>query len=353
MNNTGFVSTQLVLTSNFVKYTRLRELVNHMFAGSQATNLNIFIDVYGAMKTLFSDSYRTDIKDYTAFTSTLINMCGHYRSFFKTIGVSTKIYIIFSYNICDINCKLTSGYNGVFLGKFSNKVIYDMVELNNNLLEVLCPFLPDIFFLKTSFESSVLIDYLISIGDGNPNLIISKDIYPAQLTELHPYTAFIKPKKSYNEDISFCISPRENINHINDFKILYCCGRGTNTHTSLNTITIHPINFNILSAMSRFPERNLKSLYNISIANKIIFGVVRDEAVKVTADSINQFTPLNVPVQIIDGRYKSLDVEFMRQAFIESIESKMIHLENLNDVASVNAICAEYFKDNPIDLTRL
>lgn len=349
----NYVSTQMILTSNFVKYNRLSELILHLFEGSKATSLNLYIDLYGVMKTLFSDSYRTDISDYTAATSTILNMCGHYKAFFKHLGVHTKIFLIFSYNVCEINRKFVAEYNGKFLKKMNNKMILDMVELNNNLLETICPFLPDIYFLKTEFESSVLMDYLISNGDGNPNLIISKDIYPIQLTTLHPNTAFIKPKKLNGEDVSVGIPPIENVNHIDDFLSLYCMARGSSYNMSRKSIAIHPINFSLVSALTRFPERSMNSLLNITNANKMIFSIIGREPVKLSVDSLALNGNSTLPAQVADARHKVLDVEYFRSVFIDSIESKMINLTDLDDPASVNMICAEYFQQNPVDLTKL
>lgn len=349
MNN--YASTQMIITTNFVRYNTLKELIPHMFSGSKATEINLYIDLYGVIKTLFSDSYRTDISDYTASTSTILNMCGHYKSFFKSIGVRAKIFLIFSYNVCDINRKLFAGYNDVFFGKLCNNIIRKMVELNNNLLETICPFLPDIYFLKTDFESSVLIDYLILTGDNNPNLIISKDVYPIQLTNLHPNTGFIKPKKLNFEDVSTCISPRENPYHIDDFWNMYYHRGSLKIHRS--SITIHPINFPLIAALTMFPERNITSLVNFTTANRIISSIVGMEPVKLSVSSLGEFCNVNFPLQIAEGRYKSLDVEFFRDIYKDSIESKIINLQDLNDPASVNAICSEYFKNNPVDLSRL
>lgn len=353
MNNGGTVSTQMILTSSFVKYSQLSGLIGHAFAGSQATDLNLYIDLYGMIKTLFSKSFRTDISDYTAMTSTILNMCGHYRSFFKQMGVRTKIFLIFSYNVPEVNCKLVSEYNKSFGSKLDNEIIKEMVELNNNLLETLCPFLPDIFFLKTSFESSMLIDKLINDGDCNPNLIISKDIYPIQLTYLHPNTAFIKPKKLNGEDVSVIIPPTNNIDFVDDFWNLYCQARGS-IQIARKSVGIHPINFTLLSAMSRFPERGFKSLLSHTVANKLIFGVVGREQVKISVRSIlDSGLTDNLPQQAIDSRYMALDVDFMRSTYNDSIESKMIKLLNLSDPGTVNQICAEYFQKNPVDLARL
>lgn len=252
MNNGNIVSTEMILTSNFVKYNRLRELIGYAFANSKATSINLYIDLYGVVKTLFSDSFRTDISDYTSLISTILNMCGHYRSFFKGIGVYCKIFIVFSYNTCDINRKLVAEYNNKFFKKTSNNVIREMVELNNSLLETICPFINDIHFLKTEFESSVLMDYLIRTGDGNPNIVISKDIYPCQLTYLHDNTAFIKPKKLNGEDLSTIVPTRDNINFMDDFWNMYCHARGSLINISRSSIWIHPANFTLLAALQDF-----------------------------------------------------------------------------------------------------
>lgn len=349
---TNTVPTQMIITSAFVKYERLAQLISHSFTNSNATELNVYIDLYGIIKTLFSDSYRTDISDYTAMTSTLLNMCGHYRAFFKKLNVKTKIFLIFSYNIPEINTKLVADYNSKFAGKLKNQLIKEMVELNNNLLETICPFLPDIFFLKTEFESSVLIDRLIRDGNKNPNLIISKDLYPCQLTYLHPSTAFIKPKKLNGEDISVIIPPIENINYIDDFWNMYCAARGS-LQLARNSIQIHPINFTLLSAMTRFPERNYKSLINNTTANKYILNIVGMEPVKISVQSIVDSGVDKIPQQSIDSRQLALDILFMRQAFDSSIEGITIHLDNMSDPGAVNQICSQYFKDNPVELYKL
>ncbi len=353
MSSGGTVPTQMILTSSFVKYNQLNNLITHAFAGSTATEINLYIDLYGMIKTLFSNSFRTDISDYTAMTSTIINMCGHYRTFFKHIGVGTKIFLVFSYNFPEPNRKLVAEYNQSFGIKLNNDMIKEMVELNNNLLETLCPFLPDIFFLRTEFESSVLIDKLIRMGNENPNIIISKDIYPIQLTYLHPNTAFIKPKKLNNEDVSVIIPPTSNINFVDDFWNVYCLARGS-IQITRKSVGIHPINFPLLAAMNRFPERGFKSLMNHTIANKLIFGVVGKEPVKISVQSIiDAGLSNNLQQQAIDSRYLSLDINFMRQIYDDSIESKTIQLLNLSDPGTVNQICAEYFQSNPVDLARL
>lgn len=347
------VPTQTIITGSFVKYTRLQEIVLQAFRGSSATEINIYIDLYGIIKTLFSDSLRTDISDYTAMTSTIINMCGHYRAFFKSIGVYAKIFLVFGYNCPEMNQKFVQGYNNQFASKVNNKMIREMVDLNNALLEVLCPYLPEIHFIKTSFESSVMIEFLIQkeeeLGNKNPNIIISKDIYPCQITCLHDNTAYIKPKKLRSEDLSGIIVPRNNPYFIDSFWSLYSSVRSCDR----NHLYIHPINFPLLAAMTRFPERNLRSITTMQRASRLIYTAIGPGPTKLTPMVLGNCVMEKIPLMEIESRFKALDVEFQTRIFKDSIESKTIHYENLTDVGTVNNICAKYFERNPIDLQKL
>ena len=351
------VPTQTILTSNFIRYNRLNELIRYGFQGSKATHVHLYIDLYGMIKSLFSDSLRTDISDYTAMTSTIVNMCGHYRAFFRSIGVDTTIFLIFSYNCPDINTKFVSSYNKTFRNKINNKMIREMVELNNELLTVLCPYLPDIHFLRTDFESSVLIEFLIrkfeSEGQRNTNIIISKDFYPSQITSLHDDTAMLRPKKMNGEDISTIIVPRNHYDYIMTFWDSFCSMNGISID-SRKLYMLHPNNMTLLAAMSRYPERNITSLVSIPRASVQIYNVIAGNPVKISPTSIqDQLQNINLPVTTVEGRYRALDIIFQLMYFEQSVESKMIHFENLSDVGTINNICAKYFTENPIDLQKL
>lgn len=355
-NKSITIPTQVILTGSFVRYDRLGELINFAYSGSKANSVNIYIDLYGAIKTLFSDSLRTDISDYTAATSTIINMCGHYRAFFKSIGVSTKIFLVFSYNCWQGARQLVAGYNDQFFKKSGNKMIKEMVELNNSLLELLCPYLPDVHFLKTEYESSVLIDALIkkekSKGNNFPNIIISKDIYPSQIVCLHDDTTFIKPKKLNNNDVSTIIPPRNHKTFFETFWKIFASLRGIDVDRG--SITIHPVNFPLLCSLSRFPERYISGIVSIPRANKIIYSVAGRDPIKIYPTSLGATTLSDgIPISKVESRFRTLDISFASALFADSMESKLIHYENLNDPATINHICAKYFDNNPIDLQRL
>ena len=157
---------------SFVKYDRLDQIVFDAFSNTkiaQATDLNIFIDLYSIMHSLFSEHYRVDFSNYTDITTCLINMCAHYRAFFRRLRVNTTFYLVFSTNCSPINRKYVAEYNEVFYNKTlvpeSKKITGD----NFKLLSAICPYLPDIHFINSmdGFEVSVIIAHLIEmLHDG-------------------------------------------------------------------------------------------------------------------------------------------------------------------------------------------
>ena len=153
-----------IIYGSYVKTARLDQIVYEAFSNTSiaaATELNIFIDIYSVLHQSFSEHYRVDYSNYTDITSGLINMCAHYRSYFRRLKVHTKFYLVFSTNTCEINRKFIAGYNEIFLTKCNVPEYKKIVNDNFNLLKILCPYLPDIHFLETKHESSVLMYELL------------------------------------------------------------------------------------------------------------------------------------------------------------------------------------------------
>ena len=360
MSNYSEVPVEYIVARSFVKYSRLNELISFAYDGSKARSINLYIDMYSLYKTLFSRSYRTRVADYTAFTSSIINMCAHYKYFFRGLGVYARVFLISSYNVPDNSCKYVSGYNKTFQDKLLNTTVKEMMEFNSELLEVLCPYLPDIHFLKTNFESSVLIKHLIekemSKGNNSPNMIISTDIYPIQLTSMFPQTTFLRPKKYNGDDLSSIVVPREHEMHTYSFWSLICSRDRDNLGYNADNINISTNNFALVSAMNRFPERNIKALFNISDTVKIIKNTIFDPTIKI---NINTLYDASVELQgkiglsILDARYKVLDVDYQSLIFNESMEPMLINYENLSDPEVIQMINSKYFQNNPIDIFKL
>ena len=121
MNNDSYtVDLAAIIYGSYVKMDRMQKIVFETFSNTsiaEATHLNIFIDLYSTLHPIFSEHFRVNIENYTDVTSGIINMCAHYRKFFRGLGVHTSFYLIYSDNTCDFNRKFVAGYNETFLRK--------------------------------------------------------------------------------------------------------------------------------------------------------------------------------------------------------------------------------------------
>lgn len=361
MTQRTFDNTEIPVEStiykSFVKYERLRGLVYSTFANtslSAVTNLNIYIDLYSVLKPLFSEHYRTKITEETMVTSEIINMCGHYRRFFRTLGVDTNIYLVFSYNICDINRQFVGGYNETFYNKSNIKLFRNMVDHNIELLEILVPYLPNIYFIKSirNYESTIIIqDLILNHNENNyPGMIISNDLYPIQLTSMNNICQLIPIK--HGEDESIMIPVKENTRYRDAFWNFI--GYRRNIDVS-SIVDLSPINFALFSAMTRFPERNIGSLgKKTSTIGTIIRKIVGNSDTVVNMDLLEEELDKNsIARNIVETRFKVLSSDYIYNYYINDPESKSYNLNNLSDPATINTINARFFQNNPIDVFKL
>lgn len=354
MNNDYVITVESIIYKYYVKYDTLNSLISFAYKGSDAKSINIYIDLYGLYHTLYSRHYTTTITDYVSFTVQVINMCAHYRNYFKYLNVHTKIFLISSTNTPIHSIESVPEYNNVMVDKLKNKAIADMMSLDTNLLELLCPYLPDIFYLSTTFESSVLINELIN-REGGESLIISTDLYPIQLCALRDHVSFIWPRKVYDGDISLICPPITHREHRNAFWSIITRKYG-NSFTYEKMLPVATSNLALVGALNRFPDRNFKTITNITRAYNIITSTLGYNDNKLAPNTLFQLVPKlmkDLDPDILNRRYQALDLQFQSLLFNDTVEQKTIHYENLEDPEAVRMINDQYFKDNPIDIFRL
>ena len=360
MNEDYTYKLSQIIYGSYVKMDRLTKIVYDAFSNSSlasATKLNVFIDVYSVLHTLFSEHMRTIVENPIDITAGLINMCAHYRSFFRKLGVETYFYLVFSTNTCDINRKFISGYNEIFAEKCQIPAYKKLAEDNIMLLQALCPYLPDIHFIHSprGYESSVVIAHLIRniINDGMPTMIISRDFYPLQLTTMFPNTTFLYPRKTKTGgDESVLIPLREKENFREIFWDVYNKDKSMNKALLMD---ISPLNFSLLCSINRFAPRRVFVLYKLSVARRLITMLVGSEDIKADISLLKQHPKIagHYNVNAIETRYKVLDVNEMMVWYLNDPESKNIQLVNIRDDTKINHINAKYFERNPIDLLHL
>lgn len=360
MTDYSHITIDGIINRYLVRYSRLSGAIPYAFQNCSADKLNIYVDLYGLYRTIYSRSYRTNITNYLEFTSSVVKLCGHYREFFKRCRIRTKIFLVSSFNTPECIKSMLPEYNKTMDDKRQNKVIADMMDFNFSLLDLICPYLPDIFFIKTEFESSVIM-YEIMNREQSPSLIISTDLYPIQLCSLVPNTALIWPRWSRNgrgemEDISPICPPYDHSEFIKSF--FYVIHRTNGKTTSeKNGGLVTPSNFMLLEALNQFKDRDLKVILNVTQASKIINKVTTSTGADklFPADLMNELNGHidNSIFELIQTRYRALDLNWQYQIFKNSPENYALHYENLTDPDALDKINSKYFAKNPLDLIRL
>ena len=122
-----------------------------------------------------------------------------------------------------------------------------------------------------------------------------------------------------------------------------------------NNIRISPVNYPLLSALTRYPERGLKSYIRLDVAERSIFSLVQSNNISITPEMIYQEPDIGsrITLNLLDTRFKALDVSYQYMVYNESLDHNTLRYENLDDPDAVQMINNTYFKDNPIDIFHL
>lgn len=359
MNN--FTIEQMI-TGSFVKYTRLSKIINETYYGSNATEINLFIDLNSILKPLYSiDAWSYKYKHIYEIAATVLNMCGHYREFFKYIGVSTNIFLIYGLNCPTLNDTFIKGYNSKFINSYIKKPdITELISNNLAILKLITQYIPKIYFFDIGTnEVSAMVDYIINYISPleqreTENLVISKDILMLQLVPEHN-VRILKPNKTKEDgDLSY-ISDLNNL--IRRFCVEYRKGREPD-------VNISPYFLQNILTMTRLPERSIYGDTKISIpkAIHIIDQAVKNrflvEGVLYTQSSMNTvLEAMNIQCNRneLDMKFRAINTHYQSKFILltEKPEFKILNLIDLDDPINLKEIVSKYFDKIPIDLDRL
>ena len=363
MSNTVSFTLEQMVARQMVRYDRLNYIFPLAFSGNNTYELNIYYDLSGLYRSIFSRQYVVNVSDFTAFTRSIINICTHYRGYFKFYNVKTNIFLIDSFCIPPFVKDVYPEYNKDMQEKKKNKIISEMVKENLDFLDILCPYLPDIHLIHTEYESGVIINELINrqnmvIPDAS-HLIISTDILPAQLCGIYDNVIYLVPIKHFAEDASVVISPKSHFEHLETFwgTILLRTAKRSKSGT---LYSVSASNLGLVLSMSGYKYRNIHSIFTINKVSKIINEITLGTNIRVTPDDIlkipNVEKKYNITYETVNEikkYYTGLDILYQKIFFDESVEPKKLHYENLDDPDALNLINEKYFASDPIDVFRL
>jgi len=337
-----------IMYGNYIKYDKLAEMTKQSFGQnpycSDSNSLNVYIDMNSIIKTLYMYKDMV-VEDYTVITSSIINLCAHIREFYRKIGVATKIYIINSLNIPQSAKQFYSAYNDGSVNQYNMKFIHTIITPNLELLDMLCKYLPEIYFINDdTADSSVLIYTMIEKDHSVPSMIYSKDSMVFQIATHFQNVVIFRPKKNAKEgDISFWAD--YNLSMIG-YK--YATGR-----EAINP-RFSPQLLSLMMSISGVKSRSISTQRTITQAEKIIEDYVNRN---ILVNGYNSFDTVNQFCQMINGYefaaiFRAIDVVFQSGLYIDrsAIDTAVVDLYDPDAVKHINN---NYFKNYPLDLNRL
>lgn len=340
--------------------------------------VNIFIDLNSAIRRVVTERKTRLIAEYpgTGFTAAVINLCAHYRSYFKSHGVASRFFIVYGLNHPDITVsKYCPEYNKKFWEGFSltenGQFISQEIERQLKLLNYLCNSIPALYFFNANkYDVPAFFEYIreyfpedMFYGPGIQNIIVSKDDLSFEL--VNERTMMLRPRKSpthyenkntlryKNEDTSYIATYK-------DFWEKYCAFR----HVTNRLVLANPIPIKLYSnvlAISGTLDRSMKAMVgnDFSVAYNAINGAIQTGLLQ--EDKYYKQSEVNIALNSIgmsyneqesEDRWKAIDVRFQAQLIIKSDPLyKNLVLTDLKstgkDLQNVNA---QYFSNNPLHL---
>lgn len=353
------ITSEQIIGSYAVKYSTLTKLINSEYANSNSDEINLFIDLTDILKGIGSQIVGATTP--YSIAASIVNLCAHYRNFFKEYyKTHTRFFLILSdINNYSINLKSFPLYRRKL---YSNNPKKDsIIQSGLKLVEMLCPYIEDIYYKYTNYEFGVyvydIIQHEAKNGSSTPGLILSKDPYTYQMVSDDAFMVkILRPKKDSGEDTSYII------NFVNAIE-MSCTARKLDIGNTFSEIKlINPSLLSLIYALTRVPERGIPSLHKLPNTIAAITQLIWDKLIindrttdiEYICNLLTTKKLLNIKdIPTVRARFNAIDIETQFIAYSYSAEEKYNGIVNLYDPKAVKEISMQYFKDNPLDLNVL
>lgn len=354
-----------ILYGNYIKYDRMYEMTKFAFYGEiKSESVNIFIDVYSMMLSLFKRP-EAMVKDRYVIASCLINLAIHMRAYFETRHRKTaKVYLVYGGDriLPKLDYTLNQSYGFIplynsdnVLMEDSNYVLQCLINENFEILQTLCPYIHDIFFISShQLGFNVLVGDLDRIDD-DPNIILSKDPMSYELVAYIPRTCMFRPKKYKMDDNSWVVTK----------STLYNAYRhGELNNTSEIDVSLNPQLFSLFLSLAGVKSRSLRSLFSSGTSIKMIQKAIMMNIIpndNCVASLLNSQDDIEI-LKLLQGTTVEPKEVKKRLALIDFPTKMMEYDSNFYDVKhecvnhydpdAVREINNKYFVQYPLDLNR-
>lgn len=325
----------------FVKYSRLSDLINYAYAGSEAVKVNVFIDLYSIKNTVLGKNFVCDSDN--ELTALVLDMCVHYKKFFYGIGVFPAFYLVDSNNLPVHSKSIYPAYNTSYAVKLTSGNS-TLVNYNMELLGSMCPYIPNVYYVPTSFEASVVIHEIAS-SCTFPSIVIGRDDYLSMLPGLVKDLAWIRPSKYKGNDVSAVYVARNVYTFVQQMV--------QSKNSAYTPCRLGPSQLDKVYALTKFPARDMppclqyRTLVRILDENPVLCSASPGE--------IYGHGPSICHPDQVNYRYQVLSIPAQSSIFRMSPESATLakHVVDFYDTEGLKHINNKYFEKNPLDLDEL
>ena len=172
-----------------IKYNEYDKILTNANFLQEHDKINVFINLETVFKylTMISDLEKKLIlqKQYpTIFISNILNLSAHYKRFFISNGLDTRIYLYHTYN---------DEYRSYYIIKYNNnpKFVYMTDGLKSSILpetKSISEFIPRVYYISSHNIEGSLVPYIIGEDDKTrKNLIITGEFNETQYSLIPNY----------------------------------------------------------------------------------------------------------------------------------------------------------------------
>ena len=336
------VDLRTFLYRNYITYDSMYALTQRAFyAYPEHECLNVFIDMHSMVQDIFRNDIELSSYSTNAIASSIINLCAHIRYYYYTRHKTwSRFYIIWSWNRPEHIRQILPIYNAHrIMSEDSKVIIKNLVETNISILKLLCPYIPEFYFVDAgNHETAAAIYTLCSMQQeskfpvaGMPNMVYSRDAFNYVTVATVPHLCMFRPRKSNHKDTSYTVYKTNLLQsyYENELKCKWKDNLTIGYEQFVRTITYAGLKAREIPGLMKFVKAS-----NIDNFPHLF-----------TTDEERQISAMNMAFDL-DGASKIL----LASPDGANLFRGVIDLYNPDEVKAINNL---YFTDCPLDLNAL
>lgn len=339
-----------ILNYQKVSYEKLKELINVELIKDKIiniyVNMNSVINYFYAPATIDAMNSLRKLEN-VLFVPEFINLLAHYRHYFYSrFGCSTRFFIYYmNKEVVGKDDYCTDMLDRMSIDNIKTGMMNDILISNMNMIETMCKYLQNIYFIKSDGIEPSLIPYHIikklSKRENECNIVMTHDYYDYQLLNLEK-TIILSAAGNRSK-----VYTRDNIYYKKMKNIKY----------EMNN-ALSPELFTLIMSLTGYNKRNIDKLdkYGFSKCIKTIDNLLENNLMNNRYNSSIQELAIlfNVDYDKLLDNFNKCDLK-LNHKLMNSIDENIItrNLINLQDNDTIMYINSNYFPYNNIKLVEL